>query len=168
MGDRDAKASLPVEKETAVNAVLDEAFRNAEGEYGGHTWGVVVVKNGRIVAERYENGWNMHNPSRTNSMCKSISASLVGVAVRDGLYIHSKTPLNAWRSEGDRAPKSLNNLLQMASGLYTRWPQSPDQLYGSGAPSKCRSIRLWTRDQVIVMSMLAPTPLWQLWRYGKP
>lgn len=137
MGDRDAKASLPAEKETAVNAVLDEAFRNAEGEYGGHTWGVVVVKNGRIVAERYENGWNMHNPSRTNSMCKSISASLVGVAVRDGLVdIHSKTPLDAWRSKGDpRAEITLNNLLQMASGLYTQGGRNPQiELYGSGAP----------------------------------
>ncbi|MDP6415613.1 MAG: serine hydrolase [Gammaproteobacteria bacterium] len=137
MGDRDATAPLTNAKDAAVNTVLDEAFRNADGVYGGHTWGVVVVQDGKIVAERYEPGWDLHSPSRTNSMCKSISVSLVGIAVRDGLVdIHRKTPLDAWRTTGDpRAEITLNNLLQMGSGLYTEGGRNPQiELYGSGAP----------------------------------
>jgi CubicO group peptidase (beta-lactamase class C family) len=137
MGDRNSNAPLPSAKNAAVNAILEEAFRNAEGEYGGHTWGVVVVQGGKIVAERYESGWNMHSPSRTNSMCKSISVSLVGVAVDKGLVdIYRKTPLSAWRTSGDpRAEITLNNLLQMSSGLYTQGGRNPQiELYGSGAP----------------------------------
>ncbi|MDP6653519.1 MAG: hypothetical protein QGF90_15670, partial [Gammaproteobacteria bacterium] len=35
MGDRDATAPLTNAKDAAVNTVLDEAFRNADGVYGG-------------------------------------------------------------------------------------------------------------------------------------
>ena len=59
MGDADATARLTKAKGAAVSAVLDEAFRNDAGVYRGHTWGVVVVKDGRIVAERYESGWGL-------------------------------------------------------------------------------------------------------------
>ena len=30
--------------------------------YGGHTWGIIVVKDGKIVAERYAMGFDMHRP----------------------------------------------------------------------------------------------------------
>ena len=53
LGDRDATAPLPKAKDAAVAAVLDEAFENDAGAYGGHTWGVVVVADCIIVAERY-------------------------------------------------------------------------------------------------------------------
>lgn len=137
MGDADATAPLPAAQEQAVAAVLEEAFRNQEGEYGGHTWAVVVVHNGKIVAERYEPGWGIHTPSRTNSMCKSVSVSLVGVGVQKGLMsIHQKPALSVWDRPGDpRANISVANLLNMASGLYTEGGRDPQiELYGSGAP----------------------------------
>jgi hypothetical protein len=67
-----------------VAAVLEAAFKNEAGVYGGHAWGVVIVKDGRIVAERYEPGWGMHTAARTNSMCKTLGASLVGLGARAG------------------------------------------------------------------------------------
>jgi CubicO group peptidase (beta-lactamase class C family) len=137
MGDADATVTLPAAREAAVSRILDEAFKNQEGEYGGRTWGVVVVQDGRIVAERYESGWGMHTPSRTNSMCKSISASLVGIGVHKGLMsIHQRPALQAWNTPGDpRAEISVANLLNMASGLYTEGGRDPQiELYGSGAP----------------------------------
>jgi CubicO group peptidase (beta-lactamase class C family) len=137
MGDANATAPLPAAKNTAVAAALDEAFKNDQGRYGGHTWGVVVVQNGKIVAERYEPGWDMHSAARTNSMCKSVGASLVGVGVRMGLVdIHRKAPLAAWRTPGDpRANITVNDLLHMASGLYTEAGGDPlFETYGAGAP----------------------------------
>jgi len=121
LGDADAVASLPKTKSAKVAAVLDEAFKNDAGTYRGHTWGVVVVKDGRIVAERYEQGWGLHSAARTNSMCKTLSASLVGMGVRAGLLdLHRKAPLEAWQTPGDpRGDITLNDLLHMASGLYT-------------------------------------------------
>jgi CubicO group peptidase (beta-lactamase class C family) len=137
MGDRDAMARLPKAKAEAVAAVLDEAFENDAGAYGGHTWGVVVVADGRIVAERYETGWGIHTAARTNSMCKSIGVSLVGIGVRKGLVaVEQKAPLRAWRTPGDpRGKITLNDLLHMASGLYTEAGGDPLlDTYDAGAP----------------------------------
>jgi len=83
-GDVGATASLPKPKDATVAAVLEAAFKNEAGVYGGHAWGVVIVKDGRIVAERYEPGWGMHTAARTNSMCKTLGASLVGLGARAG------------------------------------------------------------------------------------
>jgi CubicO group peptidase (beta-lactamase class C family) len=137
MGDADALAALPAHTSAAVGAVLDQAFANEQGRYGGHTWGVVVVHDGKIVAERYEPGWGMHSAARTNSMCKSVGASLVGVAVRKGILdIHRSAPLAAWRTPGDpRGNITVDHLLHMASGLYTEAGGDPlFETYGAGAP----------------------------------
>jgi CubicO group peptidase (beta-lactamase class C family) len=137
LGDVDATVQLPAAKRDVVAAVLDEAFKNDAGVYLGHTWGVVVVADGRIVAERYEPGWGIHTAARTNSMCKSVGASLVGVGVRKGLVaLDRKAPLKAWRTPGDpRGEITLNDLLHMASGLYTEAGGDPLlDTYDAGAP----------------------------------
>lgn len=138
MGDVDATAPLTPAKENAVAALFDEAFKNQDGVYRGNTWGIAVVKDGKIVAERYADGFNQHTSHRTNSMCKSIGVSLVGVGVEKGLLdIHKKAPLKAWQRPGDpRGEITLNNMLQMASGLYTEAGRNPQmEIYGSGAPA---------------------------------
>ena len=137
MGDADSTAKLPKAKAAAVAAVLDAAFHNDAGPYRGHTWGVVVVQNGHIVAERYEQGWGPHTAARTNSMCKSVSVSLVGIGVRTGLVdLHRKAPLKAWQTPGDpRGNITLNDMLHMASGLYTDAGGDPQRdIYDAGAP----------------------------------
>jgi CubicO group peptidase (beta-lactamase class C family) len=138
MGDVDATSSLNTQQQAAVAAVLDEAFKGQQGVYQGNTWGVAVVKDSKIVAERYAPGWDIHTSSRTNSMCKSVGVSLVGVGVEKGLLdVNKKAPLKAWRQPGDpRGEITLNNLLQMASGLYTQAGRDPQgEIYGSGAPA---------------------------------
>ena len=138
MGDANATAPLPAAQEAAVASILDEAFKNQQGEYRGNTWGVVVIKDGKIVAERYAPGWTMHTSSRTNSMCKSLGVSIVGIGVKQGrLDIHKTAPLTAWQKAGDpRGRITLNNMLQMASGLYTESGRNPQgEIYGSGAPA---------------------------------
>jgi CubicO group peptidase (beta-lactamase class C family) len=138
MGDANATVKLPAAREKAVASVLDDAFRDQEGTYKGNTWGVVVIKDGKIVAERYAEGFGLHISHRTNSMCKSLSVSLVGIGVQKGLLdIHAKAPLAAWRRPGDpRGEITLNHLLHMASGLYTESGRNPQgEIYGSGAPA---------------------------------
>ncbi|RYZ13546.1 MAG: class C beta-lactamase-related serine hydrolase [Alphaproteobacteria bacterium] len=137
-GDVNATVKLPAPREKAVANVLDDAFRDQEGTYKGNTWGVVVIKDGKIVAERYAEGFGPHISHRTNSMCKSLSVSLVGIGVQKGLLdIHAKAPLAAWRRPGDpRGEITLNHLLHMASGLYTESGRNPQgEIYGSGAPA---------------------------------
>jgi CubicO group peptidase (beta-lactamase class C family) len=138
LGDANATATLPRAASKALNTVIEEAFKDQTGPYHGNTWGVVVIKEGKIVAERYAPGWNMHTSSRTNSMCKSLSVTLVGIGVRRGLLdIHKPAPLKAWQRPGDpRGAVTLNDMLHMASGLYTEAGRNPQgEIYGSGAPA---------------------------------
>lgn len=136
MGDKDATAALPAAQAGALASVLDEAFKGQAGTYRGDTWGVLVIKDGKIVAERYGAGFGPHISARTNSMCKSLGSSIVGVGVRKGLVdIDKKAPLAEWRRPGDpRGEITLNNLLHMASGLYTEGAGNPQgDLYQAGA-----------------------------------
>ena len=136
IGDAGAAARLAKAKAAGLEKVLDEAFRDQEGAYRGDTWGVVVVKDGRIVAERYAEGFGPHVAARTNSMCKSLAATLVGLGVHRGLLdLHRKAPLAEWRRPGDpRGQITLDHMMHMASGLYTEAGGNPQgDLYQSGA-----------------------------------
>ena len=46
----------------------------------------VVTYKGRIIAERYADGIDMHTPLESWSMAKSLSATLLGVLVQQGEY----------------------------------------------------------------------------------
>jgi len=136
-GEANARGSLSDDRTAAVERVLDDAFKNETGGYRGVTWGVVVVKDGRIVAERYQQSMAPHVSARTYSMCKSLGATLVGIGVKKGLLdLDRKAPLTEWRTPGDpRGEITLNDLMHMTSGLYSEAAARPDNfLYLSGAP----------------------------------
>jgi CubicO group peptidase (beta-lactamase class C family) len=136
MGDRNATASLPAKQRAAVESVIDEAFKDDKGVYRGITWGVVVIRGGKIIAERYQYGFDAHRQARTNSMCKSISGTLAGIGIHKGLLdLHRKTILREWRAHGDpRGEITINDLMQMSSGLYTESAgDRQSDIYGSGA-----------------------------------
>ncbi len=136
MGDRAATAELAAARRSAVEAVIDATFKDDQGPYLGRSWGIVVVKDGKIVAERYQHGFSEHIAARTNSMCKSVGGSLIGVGVRKGLLdLQRKGVLAEWRRPGDpRGQITLDNLMHMASGLYVDGPQDPQvEVYRSGA-----------------------------------
>ena len=135
-GDENATATLALDRRAAVEKVLDDAFLDQAGPYRGDTWGVVVIKDGKIVAERYAPGFGVHVMARTNSMCKSLSVSLVGIGVRRGLLeVNRKAPLAEWRRPGDpRGEITLDHILRMSSGLYTENGGDPQQeIYQGGA-----------------------------------
>ncbi len=136
MGDKNATKRPSRSKRNALNVILDEAFKDQEGAYTGNTWGVAVIHDGKIIAERYDEGFGIHVSARTNSMCKSLGASLVGIGVKQGLVdIHKKAPLKAWQTPGDpRGEITLNDMLHMSSGMYTEGAGNPQgDIYGSGA-----------------------------------
>lgn len=132
MGDVDAMAKLPA-GQPALDAVVTAAF---DGQtYGGTTWGVVVVVDGRIVGERYDRGFDLHKGSQTHSAAKSFAASLLGVAAGAGiLKVQDPAPIAAWRKPGDpRGAITFEHLLRMSSGLYTQGRGSPLQkIYAQG------------------------------------
>ena len=78
---------------------------------------LVVVKNGRIVGERYADGFSSTTPFMGWSMAKTVTAALVGRSVMlDGLDVNAKVPFDGWNND-ERKQIKLTDLLGMASDL---------------------------------------------------
>jgi len=78
----------PTAKAAELKALEDYAFTlvgKPEDRDGYRTNGLVVVKNGAIVYEKYARGWDASKPHLSWSVAKSFSSMLVGVAVHQGL-----------------------------------------------------------------------------------
>lgn len=76
---------------------------------------IVVVHDGRIVAERYASGFSASTPLLGWSMTKSVVAGLVGMLVKDGRLTLEQSA--GWPAAGDRAHIRIADLLAMSSGL---------------------------------------------------
>ncbi|HSN72950.1 MAG TPA: serine hydrolase [Steroidobacteraceae bacterium] len=118
-GDRDATAD-PGPAGTALAKVLDRAFAGDYGP-GTRTTGAVIVHRGRIVAERYADGFGPHVSQRTWSVAKSLASTVIGVATHRGIIDPSEpAPIPEWQQPGDpRAAITTDLLLRMASGLHS-------------------------------------------------
>src|SRR5438270_665421 len=125
MGDVLPPGPLAPELDTAkVRQAMDAAFAPAEAL----TAACVVTWKGRIVGERYGEGITARTPLESWSMGKSITATLMGILIRQGAYdLWQQAPLPEWRHRGDpRAKIRIADLLNMSSGLRIRAPQDPD------------------------------------------
>jgi CubicO group peptidase (beta-lactamase class C family) len=131
-GDAGGTAPTPGKLATVVERAFDHATYGTDSE----TTAVLVVKDGRIVAERYRAGYGPHTPQRTWSAAKSITASLIGRAAQLGLVkVAAPANLPEWRAPGDpRARITLAQLMHMGSGLWTDGPGNrTDEVYLGGA-----------------------------------
>ncbi|TGQ55625.1 class C beta-lactamase-related serine hydrolase [Mesorhizobium sp. M1C.F.Ca.ET.193.01.1.1] len=78
---------------------------------------IIVVKNGRIVAERYGDGFSAKTPLLGWSMTKTVNAAIVGTLVKDGkMALDNKGLFAPWRADR-RAAISLADMMAMSSGL---------------------------------------------------
>lgn len=108
----------------------DATKLNEAIDYAGtkNTYGLIILYKGRIVAERYWNGWTMNTVYYIASAGKSVTAFLAGIAQQEGqLNINNKTSTylgNGWTS----APLAKENLitvrhqLTMTTGLEYNVP----------------------------------------------
>lgn len=105
------------EKNPALEKTLDWAFAEPNPEKPVRTRAVVVLHQGRVVAERYGPGITAQTPLTGWSMTKSVTNALVGMLVKDGkLSVEKPTGLAEWQAD-DRRRITLDNLLRMSSGL---------------------------------------------------
>ncbi len=100
----------------ALARAIDVLFADSES---GETRAVVIMRDGRIVAERYGPGYGPQTRFIGWSMSKSVTATLIGLLVSDGrLRLDSPATIPAWQRPGDpRGEITLRELLQMRSGL---------------------------------------------------
>lgn len=130
------KLELKIEEAERLDAPVSAAFDEMTYGSGTRTASVVVVRNGQIVAERYDRGIDNETPVRTWSVAKSITATLIGIARRQGLMdIDYPAVIAEWNKGADpRRDITVRNLLHMASGLDSGDSGSrTDRLYFGGA-----------------------------------
>ncbi len=116
-GDRGV---APRPSKPLANAVA-RAFDRASYGRDSETVGVVVLRDGKVIAERYRDGFGPHTSNRTWSVAKSLAGAIIGVAQAQGaIDIAEPAPILEWRSPGDpRAQVTTDQLLRMASGLHS-------------------------------------------------
>ena len=88
----------------------------------------VVTHKGRIIGERSGEGITMHTPLESWSMGKSLTATLMGILIEQGVYdLWQPAPVPEWQSPGDpRQEIRIADILRMSSGLRFRGVADPD------------------------------------------
>ena len=119
------RAHARVVDSAAFRVVLDRAFAEPDPERPRRTRAVVIVRDGRIVAERYATGFTPETPLLGWSMTKTVMNALVGTLVREGrLALDRPVPVPEWQTGDDpRRAIRLDDLMRMSSGL--RFNESP-------------------------------------------
>ena len=114
-----AGPEIVVPTPAGLKAAVDGAFVEPDGKPVRRTHAVVVVHDGRVVAERYADGFGIDTPVHGWSATKSVNNALLGILVRQGkLRMEEPAPVAAWQTSGDsRGAITLDHLLRMESGL---------------------------------------------------
>jgi CubicO group peptidase (beta-lactamase class C family) len=114
-----AGASIVAPQSAAIATALDRAFAEPDNPPRRRTKAVVVVKDGRVIAERYAEGVGIDTPLLGFSATKSVISALAGIAVRKGaLSLDQPVPIAAWQKPGDpRGAITLDHLLRHTAGL---------------------------------------------------
>jgi CubicO group peptidase (beta-lactamase class C family) len=121
-------SELPI----SARPLVDLDVRTKDGSYDladylsrNRIAGLLILKRGEVVTERYELGNEAVTRWPSMSMAKSVSTTLVGAAIHDGLIRSVDDPLTRYLPQlahGGYAQTSIRQLLQMTSGV--RWSDS--------------------------------------------
>ncbi|MBS0483081.1 MAG: serine hydrolase [Proteobacteria bacterium] len=140
-GRGDAPTAPPPLPPEALAAVVDDPGTAREGLARAvdtlftdpamvETRALLVLHDGRIVAQRYAPGYHEHTRFVSWSMAKTVTAVMIGMLVSDGrLRLDESVPIPAWQRPGDpRGEITLRQLLQMRSGLRHTEAEGPPYL----------------------------------------
>ncbi|MGF1701128.1 beta-lactamase family protein [Photobacterium makurazakiensis] len=117
------KATHKLLTQSSKMAALIKNIEQGRYDYGNID-SLLIIKDGDLVFERYFNGWQQDEPHTVQSVSKSLTSLLYGMAEKQGMIqdddsIAAKY-LSSYRTYfvGDKANITLKHLLTMSSGLY--------------------------------------------------
>jgi CubicO group peptidase (beta-lactamase class C family) len=109
--------ALEPTKNVALEAAIQGYFMDADPEKAINTRAIVVMQNGKMISEKYADGFSQKTPLLGWSMTKSVTNAMIGMLVQDNkLELNKGAPIEEWQSD-DRKNITLDNLLRMSSGL---------------------------------------------------
>lgn len=148
--------------EPALKAALDHAFEEPEAPPFRRTKAVVVVHDGKVIAERYAPGIGVETPLLGFSMTKSVVNALIGILTQQGLVTPSMpAPIPEWRGANDpRREIEVEHLMRMTTGLDL------DETNSGFDPSSRMFLENDTAAYAVNTKMIAP--LGTRWHYSSP
>ena len=111
-------APLPLNMDSAgFYIAINKAFAEDNQSQIKRTRAVIVLLDGKIIAEKYAPGITQTTPLLGWSMTKSVTNAMIGILVLDKiLEINTPAPVKEWQNDS-RKNITINNLLRMSSGL---------------------------------------------------
>jgi CubicO group peptidase (beta-lactamase class C family) len=127
---------------------------------------VLVARNGCLVVEAYFNGDNRESIRDVRSVAKSLTGTLIGIALRDKAIASLNTSVTSFftsyldpESTAKRAEITIRHLLEMRSGLDADdWYDNPES---PGTESRMESADNRTMFALHVPVAAAPGERWQ-------
>lgn len=125
----DWAASTPDAEGLDPERLAELAFRTRRGDYGRIT-SVLIARNGRLVLEEYFNGWSAERTHTMQSVSKSVTSLLAGLAVERGAlrvddpvtrFLPQYQPLA--NLDDRKTAMTVRDLLTMRSGFD--WSEDP-------------------------------------------
>jgi len=126
-------SETPIPLQANPVSLEDLRFRSRGSSFGLHDYlslnrvaGLIVLKDGKVAFEDYYFGNNDQTRWMSMSVAKSVSSTLVGAAIQDGLIGGVNDLLTGYLPElkgSGYDQVSVKHLLQMTSGV--RWDDSP-------------------------------------------
>ena len=146
----------------ALKAALDHAFEEPAEPPFRRTKAVVVVHEGRVIAERYAPGIGIDTQLLGFSMTKSVTNALIGILTQQGLVTPSfPAPIPEWRAGSDpRREIEVEHLMRMTSGLAL------DETNSGFDPASRMYLQHDTAGYAARAPMIAP--LGTRWAYSSP
>lgn len=136
----------------------------------GSTNAIAFMHDGRFVYDAYQNGFNPNTRHHMWSVTKSVTTSLVGIAVAEGLVDSIHDPVTKYIPEATGSVwegVSVEDLLQMESGTY--WVDvpvhQPEQLVLMGADFHSNGLFGMTRDEYL-LRLTRVSPPGEFYRYN--
>lgn len=122
--------ALPKEKTLSVAYRFNGEQRSLDDFFARtNATALLVIKNGRIVLERYERGYTDRSAGSSRSMAKTFSGALIGVALREGKIRSLDDKVLEYVPELGGTMYGnvpLRNLITMTSGVpYRENPNDP-------------------------------------------
>ncbi len=108
-------------KKAEIAALEEYAFTltgTDDERKGIRTDGMVIIKGGEIIYEKYARGWDEFKPHLSWSVAKSVSSALTGVAAQQGLLKLEDSICEYLPNQSDATCKiTVHQLIQFSSGI---------------------------------------------------
>ncbi|WKZ60863.1 MAG: serine hydrolase [Cyclobacteriaceae bacterium] len=118
MGDRTSDSlDLSEYNMELLTKTVNEAFEEPGEEKNRRTRAVLIIHHGKIILEKYANGFDQKTRLMGWSMTKSLTNAMMGILVRDEkLTVNQPAPIEDWKND-ERSAITIHNLMQASSGL---------------------------------------------------